>query len=439
MKKNKKWIALLLAAVMLLGMLAGCKEAEPAAESTDPVQSTDPTESTDPSQTTDSTAQPGYGNNDVTALSDYAVLTATPDDAVMSAVIAVDGEGNPVLTNSLFQACYWIEFYGFLSSYGELAYYLGLDYTQPLAGQTSFAENRTWEQYFLEAAAEHFCENYALAQAAYAEGYVLSEEDAATIDDITAPDGNFAAEAAEAGFDTAEEYIKANFGDGVSAADYQAYLRMFYAALDYVTQIEQSVNNELTDAEVEAYYDENAATYESYRIFKQNNVSVRHILIAPEGDQDATLNDWTEEQWSAAEQKANEVYALWQEEPTEENFAALVAEYSTDTASVEAGGLYEDFATDAMVEAFSDWCFDAARVAGDTGIVRSLYGYHIIYFVEQTETRGWFDTAKSDMADERITARIQALRDTYPVLFDYTQVRIFDMVTKAMESAMPQG
>ena len=34
-----------------------------------------------------------------------------------------------------------------------------------------------------------------------------------------------------------------------------------------------------------------------------------------------------------------------------------------------------------MVTNFNDWCFDASRKTGDTDIVESSYGYHIMYFV----------------------------------------------------------
>lgn len=33
-----------------------------------------------------------------------------------------------------------------------------------------------------------------------------------------------------------------------------------------------------------------------------------------------------------------------------------------------------------MVEDFENWCFDASRQVGDTGIVESTYGYHVMYF-----------------------------------------------------------
>ena len=39
-----------------------------------------------------------------------------------------------------------------------------------------------------------------------------------------------------------------------------------------------------------------------------------------------------------------------------------------------------------MVKAFEDWCFDEARTAGDTGIVQTEYGFHVMYFVGDSET-----------------------------------------------------
>ena len=421
MRKTKRYIALLLLGAMLLSLLAGCKTSE------------------QPEQTTQPPVQTNYGGNDVTAMSNYAITSASPDDEIMNAIVAVDANNQPLLNNRMLQICYWIEFYGFMSNYGSYAIYFGLDASQPLSEQTSIDGQTTWEQYFLQAAARHFNENYALAQAAYAEGYVLPENDEAMIADIASPDGEFAAEAVEAGYDTPDAYIKANFGDGVTVEDYQDYLRTFYAAMDYYEQIKTAVTDGMTDEMAEAYFDENAEAYAESRIEKKNNVTVRHILIAPEGDKDETLNDWTAEQWAAAEEKANEVYDLWKQDPTEEHFAELAGEYTDDPGSKETGGLYEDFATNAMVEEFSDWCFADGRLAGDTGIVRTEFGFHIMYFVQMTGTRAWLDTAREDAVNDGVSERINELCETYPARFDYTLVRIFDMVSKMAEENTPQG
>ena len=38
-----------------------------------------------------------------------------------------------------------------------------------------------------------------------------------------------------------------------------------------------------------------------------------------------------------------------------------------------------------MVANFNDWCYDDARTAGETGIVETEYGYHVMYFVGNSD------------------------------------------------------
>ena len=45
------------------------------------------------------------------------------------------------------------------------------------------------------------------------------------------------------------------------------------------------------------------------------------------------------------------------------------------------GGLYTRVTKGWAVEAFNDWCFDASRKDGDTGVVDTTYGSHVMYFV----------------------------------------------------------
>ena len=112
-----------------------------------------------------------------------------------------------------------------------------------------------------------------------------------------------------------------------------------------------------------------------------NNVAmknVRHILVSFEGESD--------EEKAAAKAEAEQILADWQAgEATEDSFGALAMEISDDTGSTEVGGLYEDIYPGQMVSAFENWCFDASRAAGDTGIVETEYGYHIMYFVGSSE------------------------------------------------------
>jgi predicted nucleotidyltransferase len=67
-----------------------------------------------------------------------------------------------------------------------------------------------------------------------------------------------------------------------------------------------------------------------------------------------------------------------------DSFAELAKANSDDNA--DAGGLYEEVYKGQMVKEFEDWCFDPARKPGDTGVVKTTYGYHIMYFVGEGES-----------------------------------------------------
>ena len=54
-----------------------------------------------------------------------------------------------------------------------------------------------------------------------------------------------------------------------------------------------------------------------------------------------------------------------------------------------------------MVTNFNDWCFDESRQPGDHGIVETEYGYHIMYFVGDSETV--FSNANDTAAQEQYT------------------------------------
>ena len=106
--------------------------------------------------------------------------------------------------------------------------------------------------------------------------------------------------------------------------------------------------------------------------------NVRHILISASDTSDE------EAMATAAEQAEDILDEYLAGEQTEEAFAELAKKYSVDNA--ENGGLYENIAPGTMVEAFDAWCYEEGRQIGDTGIVVTEYGYHIMYFSGYGET-----------------------------------------------------
>ena len=110
-----------------------------------------------------------------------------------------------------------------------------------------------------------------------------------------------------------------------------------------------------------------------------NTVDVRHILVqVGTSGEDGTSTD---EDWTACEDAINEILADWEaSDMTEDTFASMAEEKSEDTGSASNGGLYEDVYKGQMVPEFNDWCFDESRKVGDYGVVKTDYGYHLIYF-----------------------------------------------------------
>jgi len=114
---------------------------------------------------------------------------------------------------------------------------------------------------------------------------------------------------------------------------------------------------------------------EDDRSFKLPNV--RHILFSTSGATD-------EEAKHAIKAQAEELLATFlASDPSESAFAELAKAHSQDNA--EAGGLYESVVPGQMVAEFDDWCFDEARQVGDTGIVETTYGYHIMFYCGESD------------------------------------------------------
>ncbi len=120
--------------------------------------------------------------------------------------------------------------------------------------------------------------------------------------------------------------------------------------------------------------------------FRDENptIDIRHILVSLGTGSIAEGEEGYEDQQAQlkadAHAKAEELLAQWQSgEATEDSFAALALKESADGSKYD-GGLYTEVYQGQMVTEFNDWCFDTARQSGDTGVVDTQYGSHVMYF-----------------------------------------------------------
>lgn len=125
--------------------------------------------------------------------------------------------------------------------------------------------------------------------------------------------------------------------------------------------------------------------------------SVRHILVIPKsGDDDSSSSassstatkKYTEEEWAAALEKANSILDEYNKgDKSELSFAKLAEKYTDDTSSTSVnmnnmyGGGIMDTQLGQMVSDFENWAIDSSRKYGDVEIVKSSYGYHIMFFI----------------------------------------------------------
>ena len=128
--------------------------------------------------------------------------------------------------------------------------------------------------------------------------------------------------------------------------------------------------------------------FESVNDNASKMANVRHLLVAFEGGTTDSNGKtvYTDAEKAAAKEKADKLLKEWMEgDATEESFAALATEHTDDDGSKATGGLYEDINEDTtFVEPFLNWAL-ADHKPGDTEIVETEYGYHIMYYSSTDE------------------------------------------------------
>lgn len=343
-------------------------------------------------------------------------------DAIAAYVRDEDGMDVAQINNELLNFYYWGEYYYFVNTYN-----FQFDSSQPLedqvyeevtdseSGETTVT---TWQDYFMESAKASMNQIEAMKQAGQAEGFEMPEDYMTEYNNVI---DTMTTNAASAGFvdddgtGDALAYIQDSYGDCATMETFKAYLYDSYYASAYSDHIYYGLT--YTTEDMENYFDEKADYFASYGVEKSDipNVNVRHILIEPEADEDGNISD---EAWEKAQEQAETLLEEWKTgEATEDSFGLLATENSADSGSSSNGGLYENVYPGEMVTAFNDWCFDPDRKEGDTDIVKTDYGYHIMYFVGHTEEYYYLTVAESDMRYYDGNAKLEELVDAYTVIY----------------------
>lgn len=140
---------------------------------------------------------------------------------------------------------------------------------------------------------------------------------------------------------------------------------------------------------------------------KSETVDVRNILFS------ATSCGTMEN----AKVKADEIYALWKSgEATEESFAELARLYSADFVTAYDGGLFPGVVKGEAIEAYDAWCYDEERKAGDTGVVSTVYGYYMMYYIGEGRL-AYESDIEAKIKTDRYDEAFKAFSDKYTVTY----------------------
>ena len=355
-------------------------------------------------------------------------------DALLDAQIATCGDY--VLTNRDLPYYYSESYYMFSQQYG---YFISLliNGAQGLDEQLSTDGVNTWQHMFVQDGVDIFRNMAGIAMDAKAKGYDMTEVN----DAVEAYKVQMEASAQQTGYESVDDFVCDILGPGNTFEACLDYYELAVLYQEYTKMLAEGIA--VTEEEVDAYYAENEATLTEQGVTKVDKpvVNVRHILIAPEQttNEDGTTSI-SDEAWAAAEAEANKVYDTWKNgEATEESFAELAAEFTTDPGSKETGGLYEDVYPGQMVTEFNDWCFADGRKVGDHDMVKTSYGYHIMFFSGEGDHIHWRKTVKDTIANERLMAEIENILFNYPLESDLSKVVLLETIAPTVPSEENPG
>lgn len=415
---SRKPYPLLLAVLVLLGLLSGCSRT-PA--------SSDVPETTEPVilATTPPPGNPG----DVTCKGSYTAEDFDPD-AVVAAV------GDHQLTNEQLQVWYAMAVAAYRQETWRDA---APDFSQPLDTQSCPIDDSvgSWEQYFLKQAlntwhniqaltlyasdvpfvtevayepneANHETYMTGMPATEYLYGYhTLYEPNSMHQAYLDALPNTLEALAKEHGFTSLAEMAETM---GVSEDTLLAAVQMYNYAYMYFTQM--SYGSQATDEQLQVHMARNPDTSGE----AEKTVDFHHILLLPEGTDETA--------WQLCVKEAETLLKNWEKDykHSKGTFADLAYRNSQDTGTARDGGAYYQVRQGQLIDALDSWCFDDARQPGDTAVLQSELGVHIVYFSAAS------DTAR-DRAEEALTAeaQIQVILDAclrYPAEIDYSAITL---------------
>ena len=428
MKKCLIWL-------LVLTVLCGCSGKTAAAETPAAVVEAGETEATE--ATVAATVPEDGDPENVTCKGSYAA-------GVTAGVVAKIGE--ETLTGEQLQVWYWAE----VAQYAAENHEVSPDFSRPLDTQVCEMDDSvaSWQQYFLREALNAWHSAQALVLQSetvpmpteeaykpnlnnyeeylkdipatkYLYGYnVYYQVNTLHQEYLEALPERLKAQAVVMGYTDTADMAKQAFGTTEEAV--LSYAETLNRGYMYFTDLSYYI--EPTQEELLAFYEENKGDYSD----GGSCVDIRHILLVPEEGTVAESGKVTaaEEAWAACEAQAEQLLADWRKDRrcSEYTFGELAVKQSRDSGTALDGGRYLGIAKGQLMAALDNWCFDAARQPGDTVILRSEYGVHILYFVKSEASA--YAEAVADYYEQQQTAILEEAKAAHPMEVSYGDITL---------------
>ncbi len=151
------------------------------------------------------------------------------------------------------------------------------------------------------------------------------------------------------------------------------------------------IKADISDDELKDYYDNHIS----------DELSVKHILIAPEVSDNATDEEKTNAENAALEKAKNLIEQL----NNGADFDTLAKENSSDDATKDNGGVINNVVKEGYVTEFWNAAYALENGKYTTEPVKTQYGYHIIYKVSHTEKKS-LDEMKDTLYNKIVSEKI---------------------------------
>ncbi|MBP3300137.1 MAG: peptidylprolyl isomerase [Clostridia bacterium] len=262
----------------------------------------------------------------------------------------------------------YVAFYNANISYVS---YLGLGdkntlKTQPCNVSEDF---ETWADFFMQQTEEMLTQVYTFYNAAIADGMTLNEAYSRDLDAYMLE----VQQIAEGEKQTADEFLSANYGAGMTEALYREFLTHRLLATQYCDEKLEAIT--YSDEKYEEYYKNNKESLDkvTFRIF---SMTEDHLPADTSKDDAETV--------SAAVKDLAELFAkdLTTEEEFIQRALAYAPEEDKESFKQDSATLAQNLSADSFSEEMSAWLFDEARQKGDVTVLKTgETTYNICYFL----------------------------------------------------------